>query len=73
MCCIVATVQAAGDVNSARLFFGNDDTQGIISIDNGQLTIDHETNSWYTVNGVKVKKPVRKGLYIQNGKKVVIK
>jgi hypothetical protein len=29
--------------------------------------------SIYTLNGVKVEKPVRKGLYIQNGKKVVIK
>jgi hypothetical protein len=63
----------AGDVKNARLFFGSGDTQGIISIDNGQLTIDDETRSWYTVNGVKVEKPKRKGLYIQNGKKVVIK
>jgi hypothetical protein len=31
------------------------------------------TGSWYTVNGVKVENPVRKGLYILNGRKVVIK
>ncbi len=29
--------------------------------------------AWYNMNGVKVEKPVQKGLYIHNGKKMVIK
>ena len=61
----------AGEVNGARLFFGSGESQGIISIDNGQLT--NETGTWYTAGGVKVEKPQRKGLYIHNGRKVVIK
>ena len=49
-----------------------EDTTGIIGIDNGQLTIDN--GEWYTLQGLKVgKKPTTKGVYIHNGRKVVIK
>ena len=35
---------------------------------------DYEDGMWYTVSGMKLqKKPLRKGVYIYNGKKVVIK
>jgi hypothetical protein len=47
----------------------SDETTGIRLIDNGQLTID---NSVYDLQGRKVAQPT-KGLYIVNGKKVVIK
>ena len=41
---------------------------GIHSIDNGKLTIDN----WYSVDGVKLQgEPMRKGVYIVNGRKVV--
>ena len=63
----------AADVSNARLFFGGEETQGIISVESGQSDIDSETGSWYTLNGMKVEKPVRKGLYIHNGRKVVVK
>lgn len=46
-----------------------DETTGIQSIENGKLTID---NSVYDLLGRKVAQPT-KGLYIVNGKKVVIK
>ncbi len=43
---------------------------GTISIDNGQLTIDN----YYDLNGRKLNgKPTTKGVYINNGKKIVIK
>lgn len=43
---------------------------GIRTIDNGQLTIDH----WFDLSGRKLGcKPAKAGLYIHNGKKVVIK
>ena len=54
---------------------GNDDNGqttdiGTMSMDNGQWTIDN----WYTLDGVKLSgKPTKKGIYINNGKKVVIK
>ena len=66
-------ITAADVAAGARLFFGSDESQGIISIENGKLNIEDVTGSWYTVNGVKVENPVRKGLYILNGRKVVIK
>lgn len=45
-------------------------TTGINSVDNGQLTMD---NSWYTLDGRKLsEKPTQKGIYIFNGKKVMI-
>ena len=64
---IPTTVHAA--TRSISIVFG-DGTTGIEAIDNGQLTIDN----WYDLNGRKLDgKPTRKGVYIQNGKKVVIK
>ena len=55
-------------------FDGESETTGIISIDNGKLTIGNEASAWYTVNGVKLDgKPNKPGLYINNGRKVVIK
>jgi hypothetical protein len=47
------------------------ETTGIRSIDNGQWIID---NSWYSLDGRRLNgKPTKKGLYINNGKKVVIR
>ena len=46
-----------------------DETTGIEAIDNGQLTIDN----WYDLSGRKIQKPARKGVYIKNGQKVVVK
>ena len=48
-------------------------TTGIISINNSQLNIDNEAGAWYSIDGRKLnRKPVQKGIYIVNGKKVVI-
>ena len=62
------------DGQHAREFvlnFGEGEKTEIVEIDNGQLTID---NSWYDLNGRKLNgKPTKKGLYIVNGRKVVIK
>ena len=57
---------------SARVqsFWFTEETTGIKSIDNGQLTMDNE--AVYDLQGRKVQNPKR-GLYIINGKKVVIK
>ena len=53
------------------IIFDGEETTGIRSIDNGQLTID---NSWYTIDGRKLDgKPTAKGIYVNNGRKVVIK
>ena len=63
----IGTVPAG--TRSISIVFG-DGTTGIESIDNGQLTIDN----WYDLNGRRLDgKPTKKGVYIQNGKKVVVK
>lgn len=60
----------SGSGAGAREFFGfEDETTGLKAIDNGQLTID---NVVYDLQGRRVQNPT-KGLYIVNGKKVVIK
>ena len=59
-------------VSGAREFigFGDDnDKTGIQTIDNGKLTND---NAYYDLQGRRVAQPT-KGLYIVNGKKVIIK
>ena len=58
------------NVTAARsIFMLDDETTGINTIDHSSLTIDH---SVYNLNGQRVDSP-KKGLYIVNGKKVVLK
>lgn len=59
-------------VRGFSLNFGNDDTKtGIISLTNDS---GNQGEVWYDLSGRKFSgKPVRKGVYVQNGKKVVIK
>ena len=57
-----------------RLIGSNGETTAIGTIDTktGEMTFDSE--AWYTLDGVRLSgKPTKKGLYINNGKKVVIK
>ena len=56
------------ELSRITMNFVDDDTTGITNTNS-----TNDTNEWYTVSGVKVEKPVRKGLYIQNGKKKVVK
>ncbi len=59
----------AGGAPALSIVFGGSETTGINSIENGQLTID---NSVYDLQGRRVAQP-KKGLYIVNGKKVIVK
>ena len=52
--------------------FGDDETTGIISTTND--TNDTNSDAWYSLDGRRLQgQPTAKGLYIVNGKKVVIK
>ena len=62
-----AYLEFAEEIAAPSLSFGG--TTGIGSIDNGQLTID---NVVYNLAGQRVAQPT-KGLYIVNGKKVIVK
>ena len=59
---------------TVRLVGSNGETTGIGTLDTemGEMTFDSE--AWYTLDGVRLSgKPTQKGIYINNGKKVVIK
>mgnify|MGYP007092203692 FL=1 len=67
----------AWDIYPWNMWFRNiveDAIDGIGTIDNRQLIIDNQTDSWYDLSGRKLgSKPTKSGLYIMNGKKIVIK
>ena len=64
------TAAASGEAKEGfELVFGGEVT-GVETIDNGQLTIDN--SAVYNLQGQRVNK-AQKGVYIQNGKKVVLK
>jgi hypothetical protein len=51
-----------------------DGTTGIALIDNGELMIDNRAGAWYTLDGRKLDKaPKTKGIYVNGGRKVVVK
>lgn len=51
-----------------------EDPDGIKDIEHSSLTIDHSNGEWHDLSGRKLgSKPTKAGLYIQNGRKVVIK
>jgi hypothetical protein len=64
-CYLVTTASS-----SRKLTIVCDDTT---AIDNGRLTMDNEAGEqWYDLQGWKIEKPNKAGLYIKNGKKTVI-
>jgi surface protein len=52
---------------------GDDETTGVVSMDNGQWTMDRASDHWYTLGGQRISKPSKPGLYIKNGRKVVVR
>lgn len=66
---------ALARLTNFNIDFGDGETTtGIISIENGQLTIDNSAGGWYSLDGRRLdSKPTKKGVYINNGKKTVIK
>ena len=70
-----AYFQLKGDAPSlARAFsidFGDGETTGIIAI--GTDRAASTDNATYTLDGRRISKATQKGVYIQNGKKVIIK
>ena len=64
-------LQAEKSRSRGVLSIGDDGTTGIQQIENGA---NIEKTGWYTLDGRRLESaPTRKGLYINNGKKVVIK
>ena len=62
----------ARQVTAFNIDFGDGETTSLI--ENGKLKIENEAGAWYSLDGRKLNgKPNTKGVYINNGKKVVIK
>ena len=69
-----AFLEVNGTANARGLHMVFDDATGIRSIDNGQLTIDNLAGAWYSLDGRRLSgKPTKSGVYVNNGRKVVIK
>lgn len=65
--------QTPAPVRHTVLNFG-DGATGVIAIDNGQWMMDNEAGAWYDISGRRLDAaPAAKGIYIVNGRKVVIK
>jgi hypothetical protein len=61
---------SASDVSTTRLFFGEIET----SLSQPLQREGSQAGAWYTLDGRKLDgKPAKKGVYINNGHKVVIK
>ncbi|MBQ7422882.1 MAG: leucine-rich repeat domain-containing protein [Prevotella sp.] len=51
----------------------DEDNSNTTAIDKISTTDEQQDNSYYTLQGAKVKAPTSKGIYIHNGKKVIVK
>ena len=67
-----AAAPAPARLTAFNIDFGDDEATGIISTTN--YTNDTNSDAWFTLDGRRLSaKPSRAGVYINNGKKVVIK
>ena len=67
--------KSAGTTNASTrsIGIGDGETTGIEAVENVQFSIfNFQSDSWYDLQGRRISKPTRKGLYIRNGKKVVM-
>ena len=80
--CLLTLTSLAGVRRLDIIFDDGSEQTGIRSIDHSPLTIDHSAGAWYDMQGRKVAngqrsmvngQSLKKGLYIYNGKKTVIK
>lgn len=64
-------IPAESAASAARsLSIGGDGTTGIANV---KQIVDEGDEAWYTLTGVRMAKPTQKGVYIHNGKKIIIK
>ena len=59
---------------TVKLISANGETTAIGTLDTKTGEVSFDSEAWYTLDGVRLSgKPTKKGIYINNGKKVVIK
>ena len=65
---------AASRLTRFSIDFGDDEATGIVPIENGPWTMDNSAGAWYDLQGRKLQgKPTRSGVYVKDGRKVVLK
>ena len=61
-------------ITSFNIDFGDDEATGILNIEHSTLNIEHSADAWFTLDGRRLSgKPSVKGVYVNNGRKVIIK
>ena len=68
-CWLEIIAQAAGARANTRSITGGGETTSMKAVDSGELTGD----SYYDLQGRKVEKPNRKGIYVKDGRKVIVR
>ena len=58
------------DARALSIVFDDDETTGLERIENSESSIE---NAVYNLQGQRINSSLRKGLYIKNGKKVIVK
>ncbi len=65
--------EAPAFITSFNINFGDDEATGIISVHDSGFMVNG-SDAWYTIDGRKLDgKPTQRGIYINNGKKTIIK
>jgi hypothetical protein len=61
-------------IDAGHVAFGGDDPTGINVVESGKLKVESSADAWYDLQGRRLSsKPSRAGVYIKNGKLIVIK
>ena len=66
---VPTSMEKAASARSLTIRMEDDEATGIKAMDNEKWTMDN----WYDLQGRKIQKPTKKGLYIHNGVKEVVK
>ncbi|MBO4316515.1 MAG: rhamnogalacturonan lyase, partial [Prevotella sp.] len=61
----------AGPANAKRAAM--DEEEQVTAIDTPMASVERKVEGWYTLQGVKIDQPAHPGIYIFNGKKVVVR
>ena len=64
-------VKTAAAARTLTIRMEDDEATGIVS--NGLTRTDTDQDRWYTISGQRIQRPTKKGLYIHNGVKEVVK
>ena len=69
----MATMQELPQTITVKLIDANGETTGIGEIDTKTGEVSFDSEAWYTIDGIRLDgKPCKSGVYINNGKKIVV-